>query len=856
MDKNNLLSTKLKLPQPRRNYIVRQGLFDRLEQMRDCRLTVIKGGAGSGKTTLITSFIKEKALSNVRWVALDEGCNNLLLFWNYIIEATADLLGDAKQVFVAFFNANVSPSSMEQMLGLYINSFNSEQEAFLILDDFHCITDRQLLDGFEFFITNAPDNLHFILLTRAEPLFYLAGLGMDGSLLLLDEKDLTLSPEEAERFLKKTLALPYSPEALRYMARLAEGWIGGLQLVASAAQGKNEAEIIRLKLTSRLISEYLTKEIFERLSEGEQRFLVNTSPFSYFCKEVCTALFEGCDYERMMESFQQKNLLILCIDEERGLYRYHNILGEYLKMRFARQDEPLKTALLAKAAAAFEALGDYDESLRQLLTLEDYTAAMRLILEMPKTAGTLSYLTAVPMRFATENFDFAYQRLFYHYSNIEYDKCQELYDLMMLKRGDDPALEAFTGMKFIIGSGVADFSMEVMTAEEIDRLNLNCVTKSLIMVKNASLLYYQNRYTEALKLIAKATNCLQSASNPYIAFFAFSVKAQIHEDLGNLKFALSIYEQTQEYIQQHKHMSLFYPSYYIGITGTYLKQLNLEKAIECLNKSTLHTVKRQNWFDVGYAYNLAEYRYLTGDKEGGLELYRRLSALETYQNILTLATLLKYLLKYGQLDGASMDKFKADYKGASENNRCLDSKLMYARILAAENNTTEALALADEVLQHSRKNEVYLKLIEASLFKISLLLHSGAAPRELLNLFKEALYYAHENTVLLPFVFEQEAVLGIDRQFAAALGADLSEPERAFYKEVLKSCGAEEPCILSNRELEVLRQLAGGLANKEIALNLCISLATVKTHILNIYGKLGVNARVAAIDAAKKAGLI
>ncbi|WP_017606764.1 response regulator [Nocardiopsis alkaliphila] len=61
---------------------------------------------------------------------------------------------------------------------------------------------------------------------------------------------------------------------------------------------------------------------------------------------------------------------------------------------------------------------------------------------------------------------------------------------------------------------------------------------------------------------------------------------------------------------------------------------------------------------------------------------------------------------------------------------------------------------------------------------------------------------------------------------------------------------------LSERELEILRLIAGGCTNKEAAARLFISEATVKTHVLHIYGKLGVNDRAAAVAAGFRRGLL
>jgi len=61
---------------------------------------------------------------------------------------------------------------------------------------------------------------------------------------------------------------------------------------------------------------------------------------------------------------------------------------------------------------------------------------------------------------------------------------------------------------------------------------------------------------------------------------------------------------------------------------------------------------------------------------------------------------------------------------------------------------------------------------------------------------------------------------------------------------------------LSQRELEVLELVAAGNTNREAAARLLISQATVKSHLLSIYGKLGVSDRAAAVAEAFKRGLL
>ncbi|KNY25776.1 response regulator transcription factor [Pseudobacteroides cellulosolvens] len=61
---------------------------------------------------------------------------------------------------------------------------------------------------------------------------------------------------------------------------------------------------------------------------------------------------------------------------------------------------------------------------------------------------------------------------------------------------------------------------------------------------------------------------------------------------------------------------------------------------------------------------------------------------------------------------------------------------------------------------------------------------------------------------------------------------------------------------LTSREIDVLTLIDKGKSNREIAEILCLTISTVKTHILNIFGKLGVNRRIQAISKAKELKII
>ena len=163
-------------------------------------------------------------------------------------------------------------------------------------------------------------------------------------------------------------------------------------------------------------------------------------------------------------------------------------------------------------------------------------------------------------------------------------------------------------------------------------------------------------------------------------------------------------------------------------------------------------------------------------------------------------------------------------------------------------------------------NKNKLRLVEAGLLKIFMLLHTpekSEGKRETNNLLREAINYAHEDRLLMPFYLDRSFLLPLLKDLLAQSAGNsfLSMSEASFVRNAISVCsdsgGASKGRdLLSARELEVLSELALGITNREIAEKLCISQATVKTHVLSIFGKLGVSSRMSAVDIGREEGLI
>lgn len=89
---------------------------------------------------------------------------------------------------------------------------------------------------------------------------------------------------------------------------------------------------------------------------------------------------------------------------------------------------------------------------------------------------------------------------------------------------------------------------------------------------------------------------------------------------------------------------------------------------------------------------------------------------------------------------------------------------------------------------------------------------------------------------------------------AAAAGESVLAPQAAA--KLMHRVRTPAPATLSDRETEILRLVAEGRTNKEIAAGLQLSLSTVKTHLLHVFTKLGVDDRTGAVTVATRAGYL
>jgi len=863
-----LLSTKLKIPAPRKNYVVRRALFGELDLCAEMGVIFVRGGAGTGKTTLLSSFIRETALENVCWVSLDASNTNVYTFWLYFTAAVSAFWDDGEE-FLTLMRSNPDTSHMEYILTLLINRLAGDRDCYMVLDDVHCISDAALIRTFEFFIGAMPPNFHFFMLSREDPPVYLGPLAMSGRLLFIDGKQMQLTPEEGMAFLKQTLKLKECDEELVRLNTYAEGWIGGLQLAAATGASGKFGQLLRAG--GGIAAEYLTREIIESLTPNEKEFLIKTGFLSYFDAEICSSIFRDftrADFDRMMEALVSKNLFIICIDEDGGVYRYHNILLDYLSQQFQRLPEEERRELYTKAAAAFEQRGDDEEALREYCAAADYGNVMRVARATGGRIEAWGYLDKVPVDILIEDADLAAQCFLFNMGNLNMDRCRILFEQFKENYGNSDIFSAVQYAEtYITKSGCILPGYHALTAEQIDRLHFGPVVKAMVLIGNAVALVELTQYEEAQNCVEQAIQTC-AGINSFVDFFACNELAQVYEETGRLNDSLLCYDKSRKLLDSPSMMSWYGSNYYFGLVGVYMRRMELDRADEILKKVKDLLDSQHSHIDITdltLLHHEAEMRFLTGDDEAGAAYVEGIRTEYPSFSVLTMGRLIHELDCADKLRPDLADQFLKELE-STESYQCqLFMRLLRARLLFRKGETAEALRETDEILTFSRLHSNKLRLVEAGLQKICMLTKSDGTgrKREIMNLLRETVHYAQENRILMPFYLDRRVLLPqLQELVSAAAGKNIMDAkETSFLDDILKACGhtpatQREPDILSARELEVLNELSLGITNREIADKLCISQATVKTHVLSIFGKLGVSSRMLAVQEGQVKGLI
>ncbi len=807
--------------------------------------------------------------------------------------------------------ANVDPlPPAAAMLTPLINEIASlPDRVVLILDDFHLIEAPVIHQALDFLLEHLPPRMHLCLAGRSDPPLTLARLRARGQLTELRAADLRFTVAEAVAFLNDCTGLDLSEAEVAALDARTEGWVAGLQMAALSLRGREDVRgfIQAFTGTHRFILEYLVEEVLDRQSPGIQEFVLSTSILDRMTASLCDAVrfgvaetpsirsdaatTDGSNSQTLLIQLDRDNLFLIPLDDERRWYRYHHLFADLLRSRLA-QTQPDRAPILHRRASEWyeeqelivEAVqhafagGDLDRVAR---LVEGNALAMMGHGELTTVTRWLDALPAEMIRARPWlSIALAWALLYRGWL----DRVESL--LGQLERaprcpGDQAQLKHLEGHITAIRAEAAYVRGDMPRTAALSRQALDCLPADDTMARGfaaahlAYALYWNGDLAEAEKALANALAIARTTGDSHVALMVLCDLATVQIDRGQLRQVVATIESALELADEHAGRGGQQPPS-SGHAYTYLSRVllewnDLDAALRYAQEgNALCKLWSQPETTTTSYHSLAKAYHALGDREGALNAIQdaKRLAVDLSPWISARAAAWEALIRLAAGDLPAAVRWSQESGLSADDQPAFQQRFLYralARVLLAQGRSQADARLLDKALGLLSKLSEAAEAAGAIGFLIECLVLQAMAFQargkmdQARAAVERALILAEPEGYVRTFVSEGEPMGRLLRQ-AAANGIALD-----YVRRLLSALENEQsarnghsllPEPLSAREVEVLRLLATGLANKEIAEALFIATGTVKQHLKSIYAKLRVRNRTEAASRARELGLL
>ena len=346
------IETKLHPPELRSGLIERPDLERQLGQVMHGKLTIVSAAAGFGKSTLLGQWLGRLTGACWGWLSLDQGDNELSRFLEYLVAALQRAASSiARDVPALLKSSPVLP--IDSVMTIIVNDLaRYGKDVVLVLDDSHVLTSPGITGFLEALLTYAPPGFHLVLATRGEIPLKVANMRVRGQMVRIDDASLRFSLAETRAFLNRLRGLALSEADVALLQHRTEGWIAALQLAALSLENRPDKSdfINSFSGTDRDIADFLMQDVLGRLREPVIDFLLKTSVLDRMSAQLVEAVTGGSDAAALLGEVDQANLFVIRLDQHRVWYRYHHLFQNLL-LSLLRQRQPELVAQLHRKAA-------------------------------------------------------------------------------------------------------------------------------------------------------------------------------------------------------------------------------------------------------------------------------------------------------------------------------------------------------------------------------------------------------------------------------------------------------------------------------------------------------------------------
>jgi LuxR family maltose regulon positive regulatory protein len=863
----------------------------------EATLTLVSAPAGFGKTTLLTEWLAEWLETGERsaaWLSLDERDNDPALFWRYLVTALDTAAPGVGANALALLRS--SRPATEAVLATLLNDLGAvATDVVLVLDDFHLIEAREVQDGMAFLLDHLPPRIRLVIAGRADPALPLARLRGRGELVEVRAADLRFTPDEAAAYLNDAMGLALTPADVAALEGRTEGWIAALQLAALSMQGRDDVAgfIAGFAGDDRYIVDYLAEEVLQRQPDGVRDFLLQTSILTRLTGPLCDAVTGQDGGKAMLEALDRGNLFVVPLDDRRRFYRYHHLFADVLQAHLLDEQPDRIRELHRRASDWYEQHGERPEAVHHALAGEDVARAADLIepaipeLRRNRQEATLrSWLEALPDELfrvrpvltvglvsslmVRGDFDGVETRL--RQAERWLDPTTDRPGEMVVV--DDEAFRTLPTAIAMYRAGAALVRGDVAGTMTHARRALDLADEDDDLARGApaallGLAYWTSGDLDAAsRLYVDALPRLERAGYHSDALGGSIALADMRLAQGRLREATSILERGLQRAEQDRPPLRGAADMHVGLSQVLRERDDLDAARKHLQANSElgeHAGLPQNRYRWRVATALM--READGDLAGALDLLdeaERVYAGDFSPDVRPVAALrARMLAAHGRwteaLDWARERGLSVDDEPSylHEFEHVTLARALLARYAAErhERSLHEATALLARLRSAAEDGGRTGSVLDVLVVEALAGQARGDLPAALTSL-RRALSLAEPEGYVRTFVDEGPAMAALLR--AVARPGNYAQRLLAAFDRTEAGAPVPQRLVdpLSARELDVLRLLGTDLDGPDIARRLFVSLNTLRTHTKNIYAKLGVNNRRAAVRRGEELDLM